>query len=133
MGVLSAIKRDTWLDYVGKSIAMLGQSVPPFWLGIILIWVFAVSWGLLPTSGRDGALHYVLPSLTLGWFVIAGIMRITRSAMLDVLDSEYIKLARVKGVPENMVIWSHALRKRRHSGSNLPGSHPGGTSSPALW
>ena len=52
MGVLSAIKRDTWLDYVGKSIAMLGQSVPPFWLGIILIWVFAVSWGLLPTSGR---------------------------------------------------------------------------------
>ena len=110
MGVLSAVKRDTWLDYVGKTVAMLGQSVPAFWLGIVLIWVFAVSWQLLPTSGRDGPLHYVLPSVTLGWFTVAGLMRITRSAMLDVLDSEYIKLARVKGVPENVVIWSHALR-----------------------
>ena len=109
MGVISAMKRNTWLDYVGKSIAMLGQSIPAFWLGIILIWVFAVTLHLLPTSGRGGPAHFILPSITLGWFVAAGILRITRSAMLDVLDSEYIKLARIKGVPEPVVIWRHAL------------------------
>ncbi len=110
MGVLSAVKRNTWVDTIGKSIAMLGQSIPAFWLGILLVWVFAVTLGLLPTSGREGPLNLVLPTVTLGWFVVAGIMRITRSAMLDVLDSEYIKLARVKGVPEPAVIWRHALR-----------------------
>jgi peptide/nickel transport system permease protein len=110
IGVLSAVKRDTAVDAAGKLLAVLGQAIPNFWLGILLIEFFGVRWELLPTGGRGGFTHLLLPAMTLGWFMTAGIMRITRSAMLDVLDAEYIKFARVKGVPERLVIWKHALR-----------------------
>ncbi len=110
IGVMSAVKRDTILDTFGKGVAVLGQSVPNFWLGILLIEFVGVRLELFPTSGRGDLMHLILPAFTLGWFVTAGIMRITRSGMLDVIDSEYIKLARAKGVPQRAVVWKHALK-----------------------
>lgn len=109
IGVLSAVRRDTVFDYGGKVVALLGQSMPSFWLGIVLIWVFAVMLGWLPASGRGGLAHYVLPAVALGWYQVAAVMRLVRSAMLDVLDSEYVKLARIKGVSETAVVWKHCL------------------------
>jgi peptide/nickel transport system permease protein len=110
LGVVAARRKDTWTDGAVKVVALLGQSLPPFWLGIILIWIFAVSLSLLPTSGRGGFSHLILPAIAMSWFQIAAIVRLTRSAMLDVLDAEYIKLARLKGLPESVVVWKHALR-----------------------
>jgi peptide/nickel transport system permease protein len=110
MGVLSAVKRDSIFDYLGKVVALFGQSAPPFWIGLLLMWIFAVELGLVQSSGKGGISSFILPGIALGWFWVAALMRLVRSAMLDVLDSEYIKLARVKGVPENVVIWNHALR-----------------------
>jgi peptide/nickel transport system permease protein len=109
-GVTSATRRGAWVDTFGKFFAMLGQSMPNFWLGIMAILIFSVKLGWLPTSGRGGIQHLVLPALTLGWFSAASILRITRSSMLDVLDSDYIKTARLKGNPEWLVVWKHALR-----------------------
>ncbi len=110
IGVLSAVRRDTGLDTLGKVIAFLGQSSPQFWIGLMLMLIFAVTLRILPAAGRGGPLTYVLPGLTLGWFVTAGIMRLTRSCMLDVLGNDYIVMARIKGVPERAIIWKHALR-----------------------
>ena len=110
IGVLSAVRRDSVLDHVGKVIALLGQSMPSFWLGIVLIWVFAVMLGWLPASGRGGPEHFILPAIALGWYQVAAVMRLVRSAMLDVMDSEYVKLARIKGVAERSVVWKHCLR-----------------------
>jgi peptide/nickel transport system permease protein len=89
---------------------VLGQSLPQFWVGIVLIQIFAVHLRWLPVAGVGGWSHYVLPAFTLGWFVVAGMMRLLRSSMLDVMDREFIKLARIKGVAEPAVIWKHALR-----------------------
>ena len=110
IGVMSAVKKGTMLDTVGKLIALLGQSLPSFWLAIVLIWIFAVKLGWFPTSGRGGFDHMVLPGVALGWFSVAAFMRLTRSSMLNVLDSEYIKLARIKGLPEWKVVWKHGLK-----------------------
>ena len=110
IGVLSAVKKDTPFDFAGKIFALLGQATPPFWLGIMLIWIFAVKIDWFPTGGKGGLDHLVLPAITAGWFQSAALMRLVRSSMLDVLDSEYVKLARVKGIPEWKVIWKHCLR-----------------------
>ena len=110
LGVLSAVKRGTAWDYAGRTFALFGQALPPFWLGIMLILLFAVRIDWLPTSGRGGVNHYILPSITLGWLTAAGILRIIRSAMLEVLASEYVKLARAKGVSTRGVVWKHAFR-----------------------
>jgi peptide/nickel transport system permease protein len=110
IGVLSAVKRDTIFDYIGKVIALLGQSLPAFWLGLVLMWVFAVELDLVQTSGRGGPTSFILPAVSIGWFLVAALMRLVRSSMLDVLDSEYVKLARLKGLGEGKVIWKHALR-----------------------
>lgn len=115
LGILSAVKKDTIWDAGGKLFALLGQAVPNFWLAIMMIWVLAVDWDLFPTSGKgegflDGAHHLILPAIALGAFGLAAGMRLSRSAMLDVLDSEYVKLARIKGVPEWKIIWKHCLR-----------------------
>jgi peptide/nickel transport system permease protein len=110
IGVMSAVKKGTMLDTVGKLVALLGQSLPSFWLAIVMIWIFAVKLGWFPTSGRGGFDHMVLPAVALGWFSVASFMRLTRSSMLNVLDSEYIKLARIKGLPEWKVIWKHGLK-----------------------
>ncbi len=109
-GVLSAVWRGSWLDYFGRTIALFGQALPPFWLGIMLILIFAVWLEWLPTSRREGIPHFILPSITLGWLTAAGLLRLVRSAMLEVLDSEYVKMARAKGVGSNAIIWKHAFR-----------------------
>lgn len=110
LGVLGAVRRDTWLDNGVKFVAILGQALPGFWLAIMAIIVFTVHWQILPPSGVGGVDHYVLPVLTMAFFLMPGMMRLVRSGMLDVLDSEYIKLARIKGLSERVVIWKHALR-----------------------
>ena len=110
IGVLSAVKKDSIFDLIGKIIALGGQSLPPFWLGIVLIFIFAVQLDFFPTSGRGGGKNLILPAITLGWFQVAAMMRLVRSAMLEVLDTEYVKLARIKGIVEWKVIWKHALR-----------------------
>lgn len=110
IGVMAAVAKDTGWDAAAKVIALLGQSLPAFWLGIMLMWVFAVMLDWLPSSGRGGIQHIILPAITLGWFQVAAIMRLVRSSMLEVLDSEFVKLARVKGIPEWKVIWKHCLR-----------------------
>lgn len=110
MGVLSAVKRDSWFDSFASSISLLGQSLPTFWLGIVLMWIFAVMLGWFPTSGYGTIWHMILPAFSMAWFQIAALTRLTRSAMLEVLDEEYIKLARIKGVQEQGIIWRHAFR-----------------------
>jgi peptide/nickel transport system permease protein len=110
IGVISVTKPGSWFDFSGKTFAMLGQAMPEFWIGIMAILVFSVQLGWFPTSGRGGFQHLVLPSITLGWFSAASIMRLTRSSMLQVMGSEYIKTARLKGNPERVVVWRHALR-----------------------
>jgi len=108
-GVLAAIRRNSAVDIAARLIALVGQSVPSFWLGIVLMYIFAVQLGWLPTSGYGQWQHYVLPAATLGLFTLAAITRLVRSSMLEALGSEYIKLARIKGLSEAMVIWKHAL------------------------
>ncbi|MBN2239941.1 MAG: ABC transporter permease [Dehalococcoidales bacterium] len=110
LGVLSATRRDSILDNIVKFIAVMGQALPGFWVAIVAVYFFSVMWKLLPTSGVGGVDHYILPVCTLAFFLLPGMMRLVRSSMLDVLDSEYIKLARIKGLPERTVIWKHALR-----------------------
>ncbi|MCZ6789423.1 MAG: ABC transporter permease [Chloroflexi bacterium] len=110
LGILSSVNRGGILDNIGKLVALIGQSAPPFWLGIMLMFFFAVKLGWVPPSGRQEWSGIILPAITLGWFFVAANMRLVRSAMLDVLDSEYIKLARAKGVSTRVVIWKHALR-----------------------
>ena len=114
LGVLSAVTRGSIWDYVGRFIALLGQAVPQFWLGLVLILVFAVHWQIFPAALKgDGLLdvkHLVLPTITLAAGGFAFYMRITRNAMLQVLDSEYIRLARAKGVSNRVVIWKHAFK-----------------------
>ncbi len=113
LGVLSAVKRATFWDYLARGFALVGQAAPSFFVGIMGILIFSVQLRWLPTGsmGEGFAIkHYILPAVTLGWLASAGYMRITRSAMLEVLDSEFIKLARAKGVNNWMVIWKHAFR-----------------------
>jgi peptide/nickel transport system permease protein len=110
LGVMSAVKRGTLWDYIGRTWALLGQALPPYWLGVMLVLLFAVVLDWLPSGRKGDWTHYVLPAVTLGWGAASGMLRLTRSAMLEVLDSEYVKLARAKGVGMNGIIWKHALK-----------------------
>ncbi len=118
LGMLSAVKRGTIWDVIGRTFAVFGQALPPFWLGIMLILIFAVTLGWLPPGTRghdatgfiDRATYYVMPAITLGWLASAGLMRLVRSSMLEVLDSEFVKLARAKGVGSTTIIWKHAFK-----------------------
>ena len=110
LGILSAVKRGSALDISGKIVALVGQSAPVFWLGLMLMFLFAVKLDLLPPYGRQETASIILPAITLGWFYAAANLRLLRSAMLNVLDSEYVKLARAKGASNNVVIWKHSLR-----------------------
>lgn len=110
LGILSAVKRDTVFDNAAKLFAVIGISAPPFWIAIMLVLLFGGILGWLPTFGRGGISHFILPVSVLAWAGMAGYVRLARSAMLEVLDSDYVKFARVKGLRENSVIWKHALR-----------------------
>jgi len=113
LGVLSAVKRGSVWDYLGRSVALAGQTLPVFWVGIMGILIFSVKLEWLPVGTRPEEFspkHFIMPAITLGWFSAAGYLRLTRSAMLDVMDSEYIKLARAKGVNSTAVLWKHAFR-----------------------
>jgi peptide/nickel transport system permease protein len=110
LGILSAIKRDTPIDFFGKFFAILGIATPSFWVAIMLILLFGAILGWLPTYGRGGIRHFILPAFVLGWSSMAGVVRLARSSMLEVLDSEYVKFARIKGLSERLVVWKHALK-----------------------
>jgi len=109
-GIVSAVRRNTPVDYISTIVALLGQAMPTFWLGIMLILVFSVRLNWLPSSGRGELEHLVLPAITLGLFTTARITRLTRSGMLEVLEQDYIRTARAKGVSEPPVVWKHALK-----------------------
>jgi peptide/nickel transport system permease protein len=109
-GIISAVRRNSLMDYVSTIIALLGQSMPTFWLGIMLILLFSVQLNVLPSSGRGGWQHMLLPAVTLGLFTTARITRLTRSGMLEVLNQDYIRTARAKGVSNPPVVWKHALK-----------------------
>lgn len=110
LGILTAAKRGTWVDGLGQLFATFGQSVPNFWLAIMLIWFLAVEHRLLPVAGRGTPLHLILPSLTIAVGVIAIVMRLTRTAMLEVISEDYIRTARGKGLPEWVILLKHAAR-----------------------
>ena len=110
LGVLAAVYRGTVLDRLSSGVAVIGIATPQFWLGIILIYVFSIKLEWLPSSRMGGPAHYVLPAITLGVFLVAGMMRLVRSSLLEVMDSEFVKLARIKGLSHRVVIWKHCLR-----------------------
>jgi peptide/nickel transport system permease protein len=109
-GIVSAVKVNTWWDHLAKGVGLLGLSIPGFWLGLVLILVFSVWLRWLPTSGAGDWRHVIMPALALGWYFAASMLRLTRSSMLEVLGSEYIKLARLKGLPDVVVIAVHAFK-----------------------
>jgi peptide/nickel transport system permease protein len=109
-GILAAVYANRWWDHAVKILALGGLSVPAFWLGMLLILAFSVGLGWLPSSGDGSWQHLVMPAVTLGWYFAAAHMRLTRSSMLDVMGMEYVKLARIKGLPESRVILRHALK-----------------------
>jgi peptide/nickel transport system permease protein len=110
MGVIAAVKRNKWQDTLAKIFAMFGQSAPGFWLSIMLILIFGVKLRWLPAGGYGGIQYYILPAVALAVFPMSGFLRIIRSSMLDTLGTDYIRLARIKGLPERTVIWKHSLR-----------------------
>jgi len=109
-GILAAVRVGRFWDSAGKVFALLGLSVPSFWIGLVMILFFSVYLEWLPSSGSGTAAHLVMPAFALGWYFAAAHMRLTRSSMLEVLGSEYIKLARLKGLPESLVIAKHAFK-----------------------
>ncbi len=110
LGVLAALNRGNVIDRTAGAVAVLGIATPSFWLGVVLIFVFSVQLGWLPSGRMGGPEHYILPVITLGSFLVAGFMRLVRSSMLEVMNSEFVKLARIKGLSEGVVVWKHCLR-----------------------
>jgi peptide/nickel transport system permease protein len=110
VGVLSAVRPGGWIDRFGRVFAMLGQAMPAFWVGLLLILFFAVQLNWLPAFGYGGVSHIIMPAVALGWYPVAAQTRIVRSAMRDVLDSDYIRLSRALGTPERLIVWKYALR-----------------------
>jgi peptide/nickel transport system permease protein len=109
-GILAAVRLNGFWDKAGKLFTLLGLSMPQFWVGLLMILLFSVYLGWLPSSGSGTPLHVLMPAFALGWYFAAAHMRLTRSSMLEVLGSEYVKLARLKGLPEAMVIAKHAFK-----------------------
>jgi peptide/nickel transport system permease protein len=109
-GIIAAVRVNGWWDSAGKIFGLLGLSMPSFWVGLLLILFFSVYLGWLPSSGSGTVWHVLMPAFALGWYFAAAHMRLTRSSMLEVLGSEYVKLARLKGLPEALVIGKHAFK-----------------------
>ncbi|MFN2184014.1 MAG: ABC transporter permease [Anaerolineae bacterium] len=110
MGMLSATHRGSRLDTLFRALSVIGMSAPSFWVGLMLLLVFAVWLGIFPVAKAEGPAAYVLPAFTWSLFTLAGIARLVRSSMIEALDSEYVKLARIKGASPNRVVWKHCLR-----------------------
>ena len=110
LGIVSAVSRGSFIDYIARGFALLGQALPVFWIGLMMILIFAAQLQWLPSSRKEGWDHFIMPAIALGWLPAAGLLRITRGAMLNILDSEYVKLARAKGVSRLRIIWIHAFR-----------------------
>ena len=109
-GIISAVRVNSVWDGFGKIVALLGLSIPGFWLGLVMILTFSVWLHWLPTSGQGGWQHLIMPAVALGWYFAASLLRLTRSSMLEVLRSEYVKLARLKGLPGYVVLVMHAFK-----------------------
>ena len=110
LGVLAALRPNTLIDRVAMTLAVLGQALPTFWLGLLLIILFGLVLRWLPISGADTWMHYILPSFVLGYYSTPAVMRLTRSGMLEVLATDYIRTAYSKGLPHRVVLFKHALR-----------------------
>ena len=110
LGVVAAVRRNSVWDSLLSSVAILGQSTPIFWLGIMAILLFAVTWKVLPASGTGTWQHYVLPTGTLSLFLLGGIVRVTRTSLLETLSKPYVRTATAKGQRRDIVIWKHAFR-----------------------
>ena len=110
LGVAAAMRPNSWIDRVALSISVCGQALPSFWFALLLIVAFAVTFPIFPITGADTPMHFVLPTIVLGYFATPAIMRLTRAGMLEVLSSDYIRTARAKGLPPTVVLFKHALR-----------------------
>ena len=110
LGVLSAVYRGSWIDSAAKIFAMLGQAMPSFWVGLLLIVLIAVELQWLPAYGRGTFAHLILPAIALGWYPVAAMTRTLRSSMLDILESDYVRMERAIGLPEGQIVWRYALR-----------------------
>ena len=110
LGVVSAVYQGSPVDIFSRTVALFGQSVPAFWLAIMLVLIFAVMLRIFPVAYSDGPESYVLPAIAVGWAAVAGIARLVRSSMLDVLGNDYVRMARAKGLPSHVVVLKHGLR-----------------------
>src|SRR5690606_20317087 len=110
LGVLAAIYRNSWLDRLCLAIAVVGQALPNFFFALLLIMVFSIWLRWLPVSGSDSWLHFVMPTIALGYYVAPAFMRLIRAGMIEVLEADYIRTARAKGLPSSVVVFKHALR-----------------------
>ena len=110
LGVLAAIHKYSWIDRLCLAVAVLGQALPNFFFALLLIMLFSISWHLLPVSGSGGWEHFVMPSIALGYYAAPAFMRLIRAGMIEVLEADYIRTARAKGLPPATVIFKHALR-----------------------
>jgi peptide/nickel transport system permease protein len=110
LGIISARARSSWFDYISRILSITAQSMPSFWVGLMFILIFAVELHWLPTSGDLGLSYFVLPVVTLALVPIASTLRVTRSAMIETLDADYVKFLRVKGLAERLIVWKHAFR-----------------------
>ena len=109
MGVLAATRPNTWIDRLALSLSVMGQAMPSFWFGLIMIIIFGVMLRWLPISGSDSPRHFVMPIIALGYYATPAFMRLTRSGMLEVLGTDYVRSARARGLPARTVLWSHAF------------------------
>jgi ABC-type dipeptide/oligopeptide/nickel transport system permease component len=110
LGIAAAYRPRSWIDHLASVVSVVGQAVPTFWLGILLILVFAVSYRLVPVSGRSGPQSLVLPAVCLGLYLAPVMMRLVRSGMLTILAQDYVRTARAKGIAEALILWKHALK-----------------------
>ncbi len=110
LGIIAALKRNTWIDRAALGIAVMGQAMPNFWFGLLMIFLFGLALGWLPVSGSETIWHFIMPAVTLGWFSAPVLMRLTRGGMVEVMTSDYIRTAHAKGLPVRVVVLKHALR-----------------------
>lgn len=111
LGILSALHQNGWIDHLGRIVALIGASIPTFWLALLFIQFFSVKLSLFPTMGGDGFIHYILPSVTLGIAMAAIYARLIRSTLLDSLQKPYVQMAEFRGLKKNTILFRYALRE----------------------